>query len=878
MIGPEVISGRLIPYWIAVTGTLYVIAFFVIWGQEEWSSVYGEKFVHPVRVSTIDSFGFLSHCNDQIRSHRLVVFFFLVANSIKKMVHKMDSAVTDWAGDLVGFVCPLLVSSCLCTLFLTNHPLPSWRFDLINAVAAALRRHPATLEVADTSSDGSVSESRITSLLSFFWSSLNLPFRRMSEDAKYGHDLASKRVNQFGRGEPNFNVMAFWLAFLPVTYICASWTPVRIQDSDEHAAHDGLDQTKVRVEWVSYLFGWMSTICMIFFLIPVTRHSVLLAAMGWSPIHALRIHIWFGYMAFYYMLIHGLMLVPVYFIYYPYPVYRQIVPHRKCWTWTWTDDNSGDVEPDCFHVYANWTGLLAGVCFTVLWGSSLNWVRRRNYALFYTLHVIFGFFTVVGTLLHMPWITISFIPTFTYYLAATTPTIVQAVASRFRGGVKIRKVVLIEDSGGCVEVHIDAEKNAHDVLNREPCQFIKLCVPRISLIWHPFDVYKSYSVDGAPSETVSFVFRPVGPFTKQLAQQLTSTVERPVTLVDGFYRRSDKVELSMQHDCVTMVAGGVALSPYLSLIPAMLNRIALSERAGEQVKMKSIVLHWACREPGLCRYFVHTYLNTIVMRAKSLGLDTSLTVYVYQTGSNVSVSDDLTDGHDEKTLEAPPATDGSPDETMAVNSDCDGKGSSSGSNEEQDDAKVAKTGERGHPIELARMLPRRHSNPLGNLPFFVYYTGVSLFGFWFLLTRYQNVTWYSYSGLASMTWISIYVVLAFMAFGVLCEACVLGFRKYWPQPFLDEYEIARGEKIVDEKIDEIVVAEDLKKNSEVTIVYREGRPTCDQIFEDARKAAEPGIFMCGPTALTHMVKAEASKENSFLGLTRFCLYDEPYEM
>jgi hypothetical protein len=71
---------------------------------------------------------------------------------------------------------------------------------------------------------------------------------------------------------------------------------------------------------------------------------------------------------------------------------------------------------------------------------------------------------------------------------------------------------------------------------------------------------------------------------------------------------------------------------------------------------------------------------------------------------------------------------------------------------------------------------------------------------------------------------------------------------------------------------------DAAVSAQASLSRREGRPTADQLFEDARRAAEPGIFMCGPTALTRMVKAEAAKENSYLGLTRYCLYDEPYEM
>jgi hypothetical protein len=133
----------------------------------------------------------------------------------------------------------------------------------------------------------------------------------------------------------------------------------------------------------------------------------------------------------------------------------------------------------------------------------------------------------------------------------------------------------------------------------------------------------------------------------------------------------------------------------------------------------------------------------------------------------------------------------------------------------------------------------------------------------------------------------MYAVLMYFAFGVLSEACVLAFRTYWPQPQPDSFEVVMaGKKVVDssgssgsDDDDDVVKVEDGRlPNDKVTLVYREGRPTMDQIFEDARRAAAPGIFMCGPTALTRTVKAEASKENSFLGLTRYCLYDEPYEM
>ena len=805
----------------------------------------------------------------------------------------MKHEVQDWSTMLIGVIGPIMVLSCLCSLLLTSHRLPEWRFSWVNKVASGLRRHP--LDVSSTTHPRNAS-AQLVSAFNFFFASLQLPFRSMAEDARYGRDLANKKKNQFGRGEPNFNAIAFWIAFLPMVWGVLGYIPVSLKYSDEQAMEEGLNMTKERVEGISYLFGWGACVCLAFFLIPVTRHSVLLAAMGWSPIHALRIHIWFGYLSFVFMLVHGVMLVPLWFIYYPYPVYQQIVPNRKCWTWTWTEETEGDMEPSCYHVFANWTGIVAAVFFTILWGSSLNWVRRKNYRLFYIMHVIFGTLTLLGIILHMYWFVIYFIPSITYYLASTTPTLVQALASRFRGGVKIRKVLLVEDSGGCVEVHLEAHETARSVLDREPCQFIKLCVPTISLIWHPFDVYQSYSVDGKSEDTVRFLFRPVGPFTKELAKQLTSSSmkRRPVTLVDGFYLGSNKTVLAMQHDCVTMIAGGVALSPYLTLIPAMLNEIAIASFKGVgTVKTTSLVLHWVCREPGLRDFFVNKYLNPIVKRARALNLDITLSIYVYLTGVNDNNKNvtaefpemNLVQEEVGSTVEMPrdcPLADDTQVELDSGSSDREDKRSTnSDANAEFAVIQFDTDDSAGHPLELARMLPRRYSNPIWNIPFFVFFSGTNFLGLWYLFNKNPHPHPMNYYDLSKATWITLYAVLMYLAFGVLAEACVLGLRKYWPQPSPDQYEIISARPMDEHSSAMLVVDnESLLPNNDngMIIVYRNGRPTCDQLLDDARQAAEPGIFLCGPSALTHMVKAEASKENSYLGLTRYCLYDEPYEM
>ncbi|GAX18370.1 hypothetical protein FisN_23Hu264 [Fistulifera solaris] len=766
----------------------------------------------------------------------------------------------EWSDVFIGIIAPVAFATCACSLLLTTHRLPTWRCSWVQRIAAALRRHPSTRE--NNNDIPSIPASMTQQFKANFWffvSSLRLPFRSMSSDALYGYELASKKVNQFSRGEPDFNMLSFACIFLPIMIGLLAYMPVSIAFADEKAAMFEMSVAKLRLEGVSYLYGYGSIVCLSLFLIPVTRHSVLLAAMGWSPIHALRMHIWFGYMSFIFMFIHGILLVPVWFIYDPYPVYQQFIPDARCWTLTWTESTENDIQPSCSHVYANLSGLVAAIFYFVLWGSSLNWVRRRNYRLFYSLHVSFGTLALLGITLHMYWFVIYFIPSFTYYLASTTPTLVQAIASRFRGGVKIRKVVLVEDSGGCVEVQIKAHQTAHAVLDREPCQYIKLCVPKISLIWHPFDVFKSYSADGTADDTVRFLFRPVGPFTKELAKRLTSDVERPVTLVDGFYLGADNSELALQHDCVTMVAGGVALSPYLTLIPALLSRIALAESVGDNVKTKSIVLHWVVREPGLCRHYVQSYLSNILKRAKILKLESTLAIYVYLTGSEKALGD-------------------SSEIAAAVEPSISIRNPSS--NEEKVVNGIKESP--GHPLELPRMLPRRYAEFRWNIPYFVFYTAVTVAGVVYLFDRTPQ-TVMNYYELSEMTWIVLYAVFMFVGFSFIAETCVLCLRNFWPQPVPDMFEVVA----TDEKMKELSASDDVDvtviesgnpSDANVIIAYRQGRPTSDQIFKDARGAAEPGIFMCGPSALTQMVKAEASKENSYLGLTRYCLYDEPYEM
>ncbi len=747
----------------------------------------------------------------------------------------------DWASNLVGFLGPTVLLTCICALLLTDSKLPTWKLSWVNKLFAKIRRH-------------------------------------RTSDADYGHDITKK--NQFAIGDTDFNFQSMWLIVIPMIVGCFGYIPVSVNYADMAAEEEGKNAMLLRWEATSYLFGWASVMCLVWFLIPVSRHSVLLVAMGWSPIHALRIHIWAGYLSFIYMFLHGIILVGVWFTYYDYPVWQQIIPAKQCWTW---HPDNNEIEPPCDHVYWNLTGIVAAIFFIVLWGTSLNWVRRRNYRLFYWSHIICGTMLLLTTVLHMQFYAIYLLCSSTYYLASTMPTLVQALASRYRGGVKICKVTTIPDSGGCVEVHVETNKFANAELDKEPCLFVKLCVPTISLIWHPFTVYKHQS----DPCTVRFLFRPVGPFTKKLAELITSPL-RPVTIMDGFYRGADRAEQALQHDCVTIVTGGVAITPFLSMIPSLLAKIHRSD--GLNVNTKKVILHWACREEGLADFVVQRYLNTAMEYAKLISSkDFRFEVKIYSTGivakaldetgqcdnSSSDTQDDLK--MNECVEDSEVMVSSGTMESIRVNDDIETSVDVASSTteekvmiEDHEESSTPQAPGGGHLMELGRMMPGRYSSILWNVPLFLAITIPTWLMYWYVFSNYEVKDTWSYHDLIQMTWTTVYSGLFFVAFAFFVEGVVLVFRKYLPEPKLDDFEV-----------DEFALKEEcavLSSGDNVTIEFLKGRPSAEVIFEAARLAEAPGIFMCGPAAMTSAVRREASKENSFLGLTRYALYDEPFEM
>jgi predicted ferric reductase len=757
--------------------------------------------------------------------------------------------VLDWSFILTCFTVPPLIAAGVAYLFLTNAPLPANKMGWINKIIAYIVR-----------------------------------FRPAS--AEEGYHIAKK--NQFLKGEPNFDLIAMVLIgatfVFQLTYLKSSMTYVRT-NADEY----GWDEWRIQRETtlsVSYMTGWIGTFALMWFLIPVARHSVLLVAMGWSPVHALRIHIWAGHISFLFVFIHALTMLIVWFQD-PIPVYQQFIPPASCWAWDAKnittpaeEEDNGEIHYDCFWQWYNLTGLIAMIIFTGLWVSSLHWFRRRNYRVFYLLHVILGTLMVLSSLLHYDFMIMYWLPSITYYLASTSPTLVQALASRYRGGVKIQKVVQLQDAAGCFEVHVDTTKESTVALNKMPSQFVKLCVPKISVVWHPFTVF-SHPEDPT---TLRFLCRPVGPFTTQLAEQLTAPT-RPVTILDGFYAGANRCNEALLHDHVTIVAGGVAITPFLSMIPSLIHE--LSSKSTQSPYTKCIALHWACRENGLLSYISKNYLTLFQKQARAAGISFDITIY--HTGAKsitakdcenaidetaeLDVSGSSLDNSSQSNIESADglshAEEGESDAKCNGDKDTQNMDSSS----ETTDDKPVKY-QQGFPMELGRMMPARYSKFYWNIPLLVAFN-IAIWPAYILIHKTYFIEGeVNFKDLSTTAFYTVVMVLMFGVFGILLEGVVLHFRKHWPSEKVDSFELV-VESSLNFRVSMTGPANEVDDNDLFKILP--GRPTGPQLLEGARKAEAPGIFMCGPEKLIHMVKRETNKENTWLGRTRYCLYDEPFE-
>ncbi len=395
------------------------------------------------------------------------------------------------------------------------------------------------------------------------------------------------------------------------------------------------DSWKTAVHRLANPAGIAACFALSLFLIPVAKHSPLIKVFGLSFTQALFFHRISGWISFWYSLLHGLIYCLVYGLRGDSNLLKNVItaliPPGECWGWDifWIH---GMEERSCYGYWRNFTGTISLLAFIVLGITSHQRVRRKRYAIFVSIHIPAAWIMMIGAIAHFHFIGLFLIPNILYYFIVSVPEWIKHFAhSRLDKGPNVQSITWIADSGGCFQINLCRPESrfAHDQkLALQHGAVCKICVPEISSIWHPFSVI--FGKDGK----VALLIRPVGTFTTNLSNRLlpsdisgtvpegsldsrhsqdveakeaNNLLPAPKVLVDGFYPAEYRwhERILHHHDSVLLLAGGVGIVPFLTLLPRLIEELTTSHPG--KTPLRHLALHWYCREAGLVKFVNEKY-------------------------------------------------------------------------------------------------------------------------------------------------------------------------------------------------------------------------------------------------------------------------------
>ena len=286
----------------------------------------------------------------------------------------------------------------------------------------------------------------------------------------------------------------------------------------------------------------------------------------------------------------------------------------------------------CYGRVRNVMGTLASMALLII---ALTTVivpsfRRHYYRVFYCLHRILGPLVFLFVILHWNRSIIYLSGNILYYMAGTFPIWFtknylkclqrspQPTRTMKRNHniseehIHITSVERITShhSNGDSQVMALTFETTKEVIDAyfQPGQHVKLHVPSISMVSHPFTINQVLT----SAHELRVLFRCVGPFTKKLARALVeqdpaATTALPRIYMEGFYGPSNRLShILHHHDHVMFLAGGIGITPYLSLLYNIL------QSSCRNVGSKKITFVWICRDPALVEYIKRNYFEPIV--------------------------------------------------------------------------------------------------------------------------------------------------------------------------------------------------------------------------------------------------------------------------
>ncbi|KAL7560861.1 hypothetical protein ACA910_013291 [Epithemia clementina (nom. ined.)] len=379
-------------------------------------------------------------------------------------------------------------------------------------------------------------------------------------------------------------------------------------------------------------FGFASVIAMNLLFIPVARYSPLLSVIGWAQPRAVLFHRWIGYLTVIGALLHGVLhcyrwvavanqspsnTLTV-------SLWDRITIPSDCWS-DWNGYQGERRGCNCNHHLQNMTGVLAAIPFLIMLVFSLEPVRRRMYHVFYAIHIVAAPLGIACCVLHLKGKIMYLSGGLLYYLASSVPVFFETRNSCDRKSVSLVSADLLDSDDSDIDSDVASDERPCISLTFEVTetaleryragQYVRLWAPEIAREAHPFTIIPVINSESGSDPKMRIIFRQTGRFTRRLGYHLLELSSSPKVCMDGFHGSLDNSGLDSlrKHDFVLLVAGGIGITPYLSLLQELWqqnrNAVATVRRSSRTIVVH---LHWVCRDRGLIAYVQREYLNHFV--------------------------------------------------------------------------------------------------------------------------------------------------------------------------------------------------------------------------------------------------------------------------
>jgi len=641
------------------------------------------------------------------------------------------------------------------------------------------------------------------------------------------------------------------------------------------------------------IFGMLAVVVLSSMLIPVTHRGPILRLFGCESIKAINFHMWSGRIIIVASIIHGTEHTIRYALQGKDVLKAFYFPSIGCWRNPQTyepevcDQADGDDGCSCYDHFLPITGLAAIVGLVLIGLSSLYKIRRENFAAFATMHYILTPLTFLAICIHYNKAILYASGSLLYYLASNIPAWIERVSQQQSCGQQSNvNVVAVErlnsDSSRnavqrpCVALTLEASEAATQQFF--PGAYVYLSVPGISRVSHPFS---ANSVVGQTKQ-IRVIFRVVGPFTRALENALFARsvtmapliagheeddsddyenhhlstdyhppIPFPKIYLDGYYGSESIRRLVSKHDVCVLVAAGIGITPYLSLISESISMSRIQSdglmiqdpQPGVTQQPKQIILHWICRDRSLIEYCRKEYFEFDSDDGQKIEGDEccSVKVVIHKTG-----------GEDTEVDESGTAA-AAPHRNALVDTSQHG----------------------GIPFELSNFAVRK--NAFDSLRYFITFSVLSWGGLWCLWWWYGKQSKSEYiHRLYTLTAVTLYGHLAGLLLNLFgyfysrrnpkgtwsiaaCNGCAESFKDKDVEmsTYKDQTNISDDGSVP------VVPVKAPLHLSAATFEIFEGRPIMDDILEDLDVEKPSALFCCVPAHLSESLREGINRKSIF---------------